>query len=186
MPKMIYSGGDMLKLGSQLMKNKENEELTELGFKVYSPQDDKEINDKTNQTKESNDKLAEKIFAKDTKGILESDILIFEVDNNNVGTTTEVGQCAQKELEHLLSIQHLHADLHNLSLHELTTFPGREKYFLKKYFFHSYDVRRTNIPEEGDRRSWSLNQYLNGALQFLNPNGIMSWDEIKDELKTLR
>lgn len=52
-----------------------------------------------------------------------------------------------------------------------------------KIFFHSYDIRRTNIPETGDRRSTSINQYLYGAILTLNPKGIQSWEEIVEELK---
>lgn len=183
MTKMIYSGGDMLKKGSQLIKNQENEELRSLGFNVYSPQDDKEINDKQNQTKESNDGLAEKIFAKDSNGILTSDILIFEVDNNNVGTSVEVGQVAQSELLHLLDLQKQGVLDSSLSVLELTKLPNREDYFNKKYFFHSYDVRRTDIPEASDRRSWSINQYLYGAVAFLSSKGIQPWEDIISELK---
>lgn len=183
--KMIYSGGDMLKKGSQLMKEQENEELRSIGFEVYSPQDDKEINDKQNQTKESNDGLAEKIFAKDTTGIVGSDILIFEVDNNNVGTTTEIGQAAQDELNNLLDLQAIGVIPDNLSILELTKMPDRQKYFKKNYFFHSYDVRRTDIPETADRRSWSINQYLYGAVAFLSAEGIQSWEDIIKELKTI-
>lgn len=95
--------------------------------------------------------LAEKIFDRDTKGMEKADIIIFEVSNNNVGTTCEIGQWAQQE---------------------------RIRPTGKRYYFHSYDIRRTNIPEVGDRRSWSINQYLYGAILSLNPKGIMNWEDI--------
>lgn len=177
---LIYSGGDMLKKGSQLLKEAEKKQLESIGFEVYSPQDDKEINDKTNQTAESNDALAEKIFAKDTTGIITSDILIFEVDNNNVGTSVEIGQSAQHELEYALRNYPIK------DVHELIRNPARAQMFEKKYFFHSYDIRRTDIPETGDRRSWSINQYLYGAVSLLSPQGILSWDEIIQEIQKLR
>jgi nucleoside 2-deoxyribosyltransferase len=153
---LIYNGGDMLSTANQAAHAEENWQLKKLGFQVYSPQDDKMINDKSNQTVESNNSLAEKIFDRDTKGMEQADIIIFEVSNNNVGTTCEVGQWAMQE---------------------------RIKPTGKRYYFHSYDIRRTNIPEVGDRRSWSINQYLYGAILSLNSSGIMSWEDIIKELR---
>lgn len=154
---LIYNGGDMLSMANQVQHAQENVQLKALGYDVYSPQDDKTINDKTNQTVESNKSLAEKIFDRDTRGMEKADIIIFEVSNNNVGTTTEIGQWAMQE---------------------------RVQPTGKKYYFHSYDIRRTSIPEIGDRRSWSINQYLYGAILSLNPKGIMSWPEIIKELRS--
>lgn len=153
---LIYNGGDMLSLANQAKHAEENRQLRDLGFQVYSPQDDKAINDKTNQTVESNNSLAEKIFDRDTKGMEQADIIIFEVSNNNVGTTTEIGQWAMQE---------------------------RVNPTGKRYYFHSYDIRRTSIPEVGDRRSWSINQYLYGAILSLNQHGIMEWEDIISELR---
>lgn len=157
---LIYNGGDMLSVATQAQKAKENAQLRAMGFEVWSPQEDKEINDKQNQTQESNDHLAELIFEHDTIGMEEADIIIFEVANTNVGTCVEIGQMAQDAL-----------------LSEITA--GRKP----KVYFHSYDIRRTNIPETGDRRSTSINQYLYGAILTLNPKGIQPWDEIVEELK---
>ena len=47
---LIYNGGDMLSLATQDRKAKENAQLRALGFEVWAPQEDKEINDKQNQT----------------------------------------------------------------------------------------------------------------------------------------
>ena len=52
--KTIYLAGDMLKKGSILLREQEAKELRELGHKIYSPIEDKSINDKANQTEESN------------------------------------------------------------------------------------------------------------------------------------
>ena len=76
--KQVYIGGDMLYKGSQLIREQEKRDIESVGLKPYAPQDDKEINDKSNQTKEANDGLAEKIVRNDTKAMLESDIVIFD------------------------------------------------------------------------------------------------------------
>lgn len=166
----VYVGGDMLKLGSQIMRQREKERLAQLGFTPYAPQDDEEINDKQNQTEESNDGLAEKIFFKDTEAMLKSDILIFEVDGNNIGTTTEVGQFA---MVYELAGRYPHIQ----ELQELAS---------KPVFFHTTDVRHTDIPEKGMRRSFSMNQYLHGACLRMNPKGIQTWNEIEEELKEIQ
>lgn len=154
---LIYNGGDMLSLATQNQKAKENAQLRALGFEVWAPQEDKEINDKQNQTEESNNHLAEKIFQHDTEAMMRSDVVIFEVSNNNVGTNVEIGQMAQAMRQNAW-------------------------YRPPRFFFHSYDIRRTNIPEVGDRRSTSINQYLYGAIMSLNSDGIQTWDEIVGEL----
>lgn len=66
---LIYNGGDMLSTANQAAHAEENRLLKQLGFQVYSPQDDATINDKTNQIVESNNSLAEKIFDRDTTGM---------------------------------------------------------------------------------------------------------------------
>ncbi len=57
----------------------------------------------------------------------------------------------------------------------------------KKYFFLYDDIRRTTLEEIGDRRSWSINQYLHGAiLELSNGRGILnSLDELKEELEKI-
>lgn len=169
MAKIIYQGGDMLKKGSQLLRNIEKEELRALGLIPYAPQDDKEINDKENQSEESNNGLAEKIFHKDTMAMLDADILIFDVDNNNVGTTAEIGQWAM---------------LHKLA----KVYPEDirlRKLVNKPIFFYSTDVRDTDIPESSWRRSHSYNQYLIGCVLECNPKGIQTWEDVKNELSKL-
>ncbi|WP_207463823.1 nucleoside 2-deoxyribosyltransferase [Enterococcus mundtii] len=162
---VVYVGGDMLLKGSQLLREIEKKRLKELGFTPYAPQDDEEINDKKQQTEDSNNGLAEKIFNKDTKAMLNADILIFEVSNNNVGTTTEIGQWAM---------------VHRLA--KIVDDPMIQLLAKKPIFFHSTDVRDTDIPESNWRRSHSYNQYLIGAILEINQKGIQTWEEIESEL----
>lgn len=166
---ICYTGGDMLLRGSQMLREWEKSRVSKLGLEPYAPQDDKEINDKQNQTEESNDGLAEKIFNKDTIAMMDADVLIFEVANNNVGTTAEVGQWAM---------------VHRLA--KLTDDKLIQHLASKPIFFHTTDVRDTDIPESGWRRSHSYNQYLIGSILECNPNGIQTWSEIEEELKEIK
>ena len=131
--KMVYIGGDLLKRGSIMLREKEAQEVRELGYKVYSPIEDKSINDKSNQSEESNNGLAEKIVRNDTRGILESDIIIIEPHENALGTMVELGQIkgykdAAKELDEML----LNAQEMN-EKDALEIFVDDDKIVLKKY-----------------------------------------------------
>ena len=191
--KTIYLAGDMLKKGSILLREQEAKELRELGHKIYSPIEDKSINDKTNQTEESNNGLAERIVRNDTRGILNSDIIVIEPHENALGTMVELGQikgykdCA-RELKSILdrivksecdasqAVNRLAMELHFLI-----------KKYDKKVYPHLEDIRRTNIPETGDRRSWSINQYVYGVcLDLTDGKGLYEWEEILEELKEVQ
>lgn len=191
--KTIYLAGDMLKKGSILLREQEAKELRELGHKIYSPIEDKSINDKTNQTEESNNGLAERIVINDTRGILNSDVIVIEPHENALGTMVELGQikgykdCA-RELKSILdkivksecddsqAVNRLAMELHFLI-----------KKYDKKVYPHLEDIRRTNIPETGDRRSWSINQYVYGVcLDLTDGKGLYEWEEIIEELKEVQ
>lgn len=191
--KTIYLAGDMLKKGSILLREQEAKELRELGHKIYSPIEDKSINDKANQTEESNNGLAERIVRNDTRGILNSDAIVIEPHENALGTMVELGQikgykdCA-RELKSILdkivksecddsqAVNRLAMELHFLI-----------KKYDKKVYPHLEDIRRTNIPETGDRRSWSINQYVYGVcLDLTDGKGLYEWEEILEELKEVQ
>lgn len=179
--KMIYLGGDMLKKGSQLLREMEGNELKALGYDVYSPKDDKEINDKQNQTEESNNGLAEKIVYKDTKGIIESDIIVIEPHENALGTMVELGQIKGMRDMAKIFIEKLQGDDLVQRVNEYLLFC--EKVLAKPVYPHCQDVRRTNIPECGDRRSWGINQYVYGVcLDVTGGKGLYEWEEIVEEL----
>lgn len=186
--KMVYIGGDLLKRGSIMLREKEAQEVRELGYKVYSPIEDKSINDKSNQSEESNNGLAEKIVRNDTRGILESDIIIIEPHENALGTMVELGQIkgykdVAKELdEMLLNAQEMN-EKDALEYLANSIYDMINKYD-KKVYPHLEDIRRTNIPETGDRRSWGANQYVYGVcLSVSGGKGFYEWDEIISELK---
>ena len=183
----VYLAGDMLKKGSILLREQEAKELRELGHTIYSPIEDKSINDKANQSKESNDGLAEKIVRNDTRGILTSDIIVIEPHENALGTMVELGQ--------IKGYKDCARELHNLLLDAMKVPSDDMKYTLvegiqtlikqydKKVYPHLEDIRRTNIPECADRRSWSINQYVYGVcLDISEGKGFYEWEEILTEL----
>ena len=182
MNRQIYLAGDMLKKGSVLLREQEKKELEALGYNVYSPKDDKEINDKSNQTEESNNGLAEKIVLKDTKGIIESDIIVIEPTNDALGTCVELGQIKGMKDVAMALLWRLEFDKNENVIENIKGIC--EAIIDKKIYPHYEDIRRTDIPECADRRSWSVNQYVYGVcLDLTNGKGFYEWDEIKEELE---
>lgn len=177
----IYLAGDMLKKGSILLREQEAKELRELGHTIYSPIEDKSINDKANQSKESNDGLAEKIVKNDTRGILTSDIIVIEPHENALGTMVELGQIkGYKDVSRMMLEILESGDSDGEVIDALIALATSLD---KKVYPHLEDIRRTNIPECADRRSWSINQYVYGVcLDISEGKGFYEWEEILTEL----
>lgn len=171
--KQVYIGGDMLYYGSQLLREQEKRDIINIGLIPYAPQDDKEINDKTNQTKEANDGLAEKIVRNDTRAMMEADIVVFDYQRFAEGTITELGQMkGMKDMARLI--------LDNLD----NAVEVCQRIIDKPVYVHCEDVRRTDIPEQGDRRSFGVNQYVHGvALDMSDGKGFYEWQEILDDIR---
>lgn len=170
----FYILGDMLKKGNILLREKEAKVIRDLGHEVYSAIEEKDINDKSKFTVEENNKLAEKIYNKDMNAIRHSSHIIADVDNDSVGSTCEIGAIAE-------------FNWFRDKIQEILDKKGDLKYnleqFLKEYprkevFLHTSDIRHTDLPEIGMRRSFSINQFLHGACLSLNKKGIKTFDEI--------
>lgn len=187
MKKQTYLAGDLLKKGSIMLRNEESKQLRGVGVEIYSPIEDKSINDKKNQTEESNNGLAERIVRNDTKAIIQSDIIVIEPQDDAKGTMVELGQIkGMKDASRMMhELIELFAEQNNDNFEDL-------KYEVlqlankldKKVYPHYEDIRRMDLPECGDRRSWSVNQYVYGVcLDLSEGKGFYEWDEIVKELE---
>ena len=181
---VVYNGGDILYKGSQLLREQENNEIKSLGYQVYSPKDDKEINDKDNQTVEQNNDLSLKIVEKDTKGMLDSDILLFEYQRFSEGTIAEIGQTYgmktfAKKIKDIIKQDYY--DLDSEDIIDIITLEC-DKMINKPVYCHCEDIRRTDIPEIGDKRSFYINQYVYGIVRKLC-DGFIEWEDIVKKLK---
>ncbi|OKL46704.1 nucleoside 2-deoxyribosyltransferase [Boudabousia marimammalium] len=153
-----YVAGNIMTYGNQCELARVEEILTEAGVDFYSPRLNKSINDKKAVTVEANNGLAERIVKADTDRIRQADIIVVIVDQGGIGTLVEIGQ-----------------------IFEMVSRGDK-----KRVFFTCSDIRRTDLPEQGDRRSFSLNQYLYGVILALTDGkGIQELDEIKEELKAI-
>ena len=195
--KQCYCLGDMLYKGSQLLRAKETEELREIGIPVYSAAEqnkDGDINDKKNQTKESNADLHAHIFKKDMDNIYASDLIIANPERFAEGSIAELGA-----VETFNDIHSTIDDIVNdprLSAEEkvLRVQAWLEENPYKEVYVHLEDIRCTDIEEVGYNRSFYVNQFVRGlavAAQTgqrgvpVSQGGIdiMEWDDI---ITTLR
>ena len=195
--KLAYCLGDMLYKGSQLLRAKETEELRAIGVPVYSAAEqnkDGDINDKKNQTKESNADLHAHIFKKDMDNIYASDLIIANPERFAEGSIAELGA-----VETFNDIHGTMSDIVNNPTLSAEEKVARVQAWLeenpyKEVYVHLEDIRCTDIEESGYDRSFYVNQFVRGlavAAQTgqrgvpVSQGGIdiMSWDDI---ITTLR
>lgn len=183
-----YLGGDIMSFGSNLARQYEYDKFNELGLdvNVYSPVQNKSINDKNAVTEEENNKLAEKITEADIDRLWNSDFVVMSPEQSAVGSLCETGclfgwkWMANKLLEIAANERGDEQDLLAHLLEEL------QRIAKKKDFFHYFDIRNTQLNEKGWRRSFSINQLLYGMILYTAENGdFESFDDIMQHLKEL-
>ena len=195
--KLCYCLGDMLYKGSQLLRAKETEELREIGVPVYSAAEqnkDGDINDKQNQTKESNADLHAHIFKKDMDNIYASDLIIANPERFAEGSIAELG--AVETFNDIHSIMTDIVDNPELTAEEKVKAIQQwlEENPYKEVYVHLEDIRCTDIEESGYDRSFYVNQFVRGlavAAQTgqrgvpVSQGGIdiMSWEDIIETLR---
>lgn len=179
---LTYIAGDMLPRSSQLLRAQEAEEVRNLGYPLYVPQENKSINDKA--AHKDDEKLAERIVRHDTDALINADVIIIEPQPFALGTMAELGQ-----LKGMLDMARMIIEI--MDNEQLTNSEVVEeiddlasKILGKKIYPHYEDIRRVDgITETGDRRSLGINQYIYGlVLDLTNGKGFYEWDEIIEEL----
>ena len=195
--KLCYCLGDMLYKGSQLLRAKETEELRAIGVPVYSAAEqnkDGDINDKQNQTKESNADLHAHIFKKDMDNIYASDLIIANPERFAEGSIAELG--AVETFNDIHSTMTDIVDNPELTAEEKVKAIQQwlEENPYKEVYVHLEDIRCTDIEESGYDRSFYVNQFVRGlavAAQTgqrgvpVSQGGIdiMSWEDIIETLR---
>lgn len=182
--KEIYLAGDLLMKGNAMLRDWEKEQLENAGINVYNPKDDKSINDKQEQTIESNNTMAERVVANDNKAIKKATTVVADVLESSIGTICELNliQGYNEYRKNVADIIYNNDD----SQEKIKKIKDLIENVIphKDVYVQSTDIRRHNIPEVGDRRSHRINQYLYGIILLLtNSKGIMEWEDIVEELK---
>lgn len=195
--KQAYNLGDMLYKGSTLLRAKETEELRAIGIPVYSASEqnkDGDINDKKNQTEQSNNDLHAHIFKKDVDNIMASDLIIANPERFAEGSICELG--AVEMFNHIHQVMFDIVNDGSISCCEKVALieDWLKENPYKTVYVHLADIRCTEINEHGMNRSFSMNQFTRGCAVAamtgergvpVSQGGIdvMSWEEIIEHLK---
>ena len=198
-----YLGGDIMTRGSNLARQEEYDKFLEAGIpgEVYSPVQNKSINDKSNMTEEENNCLAEKIVAADVDRLWNSDYTVMCPEQSAIGTMCEMGILyGWKYMTNKL------LDLQDKIHDEIFKNPGtwteeeRNEFIHRVYketqnilldmqakqnYAHYFDIRTNHLNEKDWRRSFSINQFLYGIILAATADGTLhnSFDEILPILK---
>lgn len=186
-----YLGGDIMTRGSNLARQEEYDKFLEAGIpgEVYSPVQNKSINDKSNMTEEENNCLAEKIVAADVERLWNSDYTVMCPEQSAIGTMCEMGilygwkYMAEKLLDLGAKLMHEKElpteDVLDALVNEIKHIKE------KKNYAHYFDIRTNHLNEKDWRRSFSINQFLYGIILAATADGTLhnSFDEILPILK---
>ena len=194
-----YLGGDIMTFGSNLAREYEYEQFkkAEIPGEVYSPVQNKSINDKSNMTEEENNVLAEKIVAADVERLWNSDYTVLCPEQSAIGTMCEMGilygwkYMADKLLE-MFAEADLDHDIYHDNEEKYKNYANKFNQFLmqwyqeinrianKKNYAHYFDIRTNHLNEKDWRRSFSINQFLYGIILATTADGTLhnSFDEI--------
>ena len=180
-----YLGGDIMTHGSNLARQEEYDKFKEAGIpgEVYSPVQNKSINDKSSMTEEENNHLAEKIVAADVERLWNSDYTVLCPEQSAIGTMCEMGilygwkYMANKLMETVkYGIEQEYPQ--EVILDALTDVIKDIQ--SKKNYAHYFDIRTNHLNEKDWRRSFSINQFLYGIILAATADGTLhnSFDEI--------
>lgn len=182
-----YLGGDIMTFGSNLARQYEYDTFISMNLPVdvYSPVQNKSINDKSNMTEEENNHLAEKITEADIQRLWDSDFVVMCPEQSAIGSMCETG-CLYgwkymanqllATIERSLDDPKDTLDMVVNRLHRIQD---------KKTYFHYFDIRTNHLNEKDWRRSFSINQLLYGMILYCSDakDGIETFDEIMEHLK---
>lgn len=193
-----YLGGDIMTYGSNLARQEEYDKFKAAGIpgEVYSPVQNKSINDKSNMTEEENNHLAEKICEADIERLWNSDYTVLCPEQSAIGTMCEMGvlygwkYMADKLMQIIsekITPEISHNDFSVEQKAELFDKFQAEliRIFYKKNYAHYFDIRTNHLNEKDWRRSFSINQMLYGMILYATADGTLhnSFDEILPLLK---
>lgn len=184
-----YLGGDIMSFGSQLSRQYEYNKFMKMGLpvEVYSPIQNKSINDKSNMTEEENNHLAEKITEADIERLWNSDFVVMSPEQSAIGSMCETGclfgwkymsNCLLTIVEDAEAQGWDDKELLETLIEEIVRISKKDNYF------HYFDIRTNHLNEKDWRRSFSINQLLYGMVLYTAKNGdFESFDEIMEHLK---
>ena len=188
-----YLGGGIMTHGENLARKEEYDKFKEAGIpgEVYSPVQNKSINDKSNMTEEENNHLAEKICEADIERLWNSDYTVLCPEQSAIGTMCEIGvlygwKYMADRLMRIISEKITPEISHNdFSIEQKAELFDKleaelARIFYKKNYAHYFDIRTNHLNEKDWRRSFSINQMLYGMILYATADETLhnSFDEI--------
>ena len=195
--KVCYLGGHLLNQAMVDYRDKQHKQVEGIvGVSPYSPHKDKSINDKANAEQTQ---LAERILNNDFKAMQESDIFVFDILNEGLGTIAELGILLGMKHQAQETINKLEETADNVMLDvegnetdEYDTLQDEieelEKILDKPVLIYCSDIRQGHGKgySDPDRAEFSTNQFIYGMiLSLTNGKGFISWEEVLLELERL-
>ncbi|AWY02857.1 nucleoside 2-deoxyribosyltransferase [Staphylococcus phage VB-SauS-SA2] len=187
--KVIYMGGHILNDAMVDYRDKQHKQVEGIiGATPYSPHKDKSINDKANAEQTQ---LAERILNNDFKAMQESDIFVFDILNEGLGTIAELGillgmkHQAQKVINELKEIENKNL---YLTEEEYDLRDTQQKILDKPVLIYCSDIRQGHGKgySDPDRAEFSTNQFVYGmVLSLTNGEGFISWEEVLKRLENI-
>ena len=180
-----YLGGDIMTYGSNLARQEEYDKFKAAGIpgNVYSPVQNKSINDKSNMTEEENNHLAEKICEADIERLWNSDYTVLCPEQSAIGTMCEMGvlygwKYMADKLQDIIYEDRTAGKTKEETFHDLEEEITR--IYDKQNYAHYFDIRTNHLNEKDWRRSFSINQMLYGMILYATADGTLhnSFDEI--------
>lgn len=203
-----YLGGDIMTHGSNLARQEEYDKFKAAGIpgEVYSPVQNKSINDKSNMTEEENNHLAEKICEADIERLWNSDYTVLCPEQSAIGTMCEMAvlygwQYMAKRLldirDNIINDENYRLELINAGKSDqeiLDIFTQKigealskeiKRIASQRNYAHYFDIRTNHLNEKDWRRSFSINQMLYGMILATTSDHTLhnSFDEIIPILK---
>ena len=184
--KLAYNGGNMTTEAAKDFCLKVNDIIEGAGLSVYTPSNNKKINDKESL---GNKDIARMIVAKDSEAIINADVRVFNGELT-AGTLIETGQVLgmndmsaiiMKTIEKMESLGHddtsIKDTLWNICHYERS----------KDFILYDTDIRYHEQPEAGYRRSTFKHQYQRGVGMKLmnNQDGFIRFDTLQDTLNII-
>ena len=195
MDKTVYLGGHLLNQAMVDYRQNQHEEVEDIeGITPYSPHNDKSINDKANAIQQG---LAERILKNDFAAMNESDIFVFDVLNEGIGTISELSivlGMKKQARDTLIRLEEM-ADIHYINVEGNVTdkyetlqdeIKEQERILNKPVLCYCSDIRQGHGKpyNDPDRAEFSTNQFVFGAvLELTHGEGFISWEEVKKRLK---
>ena len=186
-----YLAGGIMTHGENLARQEEYDKFQEAGIPgaVYSPVQNKSINDKSNMTEEENNHLAEKIVDADVERLWNSDYTVLCPEQSAIGTMCEMGvlygwkYMADKLLgifkSQMFDLEKPYEEVLEDVMREVIRISEKVNYA------HYFDIRTNHLNEKDWRRSFSINQFLYGIILYATADHTLhnSFDEILPLLK---